>query len=88
MEETLTTIFIWAGGDIIQAESDELVAVSGDLRVGEVKVTGAGSLPCTNVLHAVGPVWDDGSKGMEELLTDFGLSLNPDVQNSYIFLLS
>ncbi|KAL8582502.1 hypothetical protein ACOMHN_066594 [Nucella lapillus] len=57
-----------AGGWTIQEESDEIVAC-GRLMEGEVVVTRAGSLPCSHILHAVGPIWNGGQKGEEELLT-------------------
>ncbi|XP_076464945.1 protein mono-ADP-ribosyltransferase PARP14-like isoform X2 [Babylonia areolata] len=57
-----------AGGPSIQEESDEVVAKE-SLREGEVAVTGAGTLNCSHVLHAVGPIWSGGHQGEEELLT-------------------
>ena len=35
---------------------------------GGVKATGAGNLPARHVLHAVGPVWQGGGRGEDELL--------------------
>ncbi|XP_070211847.1 protein mono-ADP-ribosyltransferase PARP14-like [Littorina saxatilis] len=57
-----------AGGRCIQEESDELVAENGELNDGEVMVTGAGTLPCSHIIHAVGPIWSGGTKGEEEAL--------------------
>ena len=38
------------------------------LPTGEAVVTGGGSLPARHVIHTVGPVWDGGASGEEELL--------------------
>ena len=54
---------VFLGGSCIQEESDELIAKQGDLSEGEVVVTGAGSLGCSWILHAVGPTWKGGLKG-------------------------
>ena len=35
---------------------------------GDAKITGAGNLPCRYVIHTVGPVWEGGECGEEELL--------------------
>lgn len=51
------------GGKTIEEESRKLVSKYGPLSDGEVVVTGAGQLPCSYVLHAVGPMWKDGQKG-------------------------
>jgi O-acetyl-ADP-ribose deacetylase len=56
------------GGPVIQAESDEWISRNGKLAVGQVAVTGAGSLPCRYVIHAVGPVWHGGNANEDELL--------------------
>jgi O-acetyl-ADP-ribose deacetylase len=36
--------------------------------VGDVGLTGAGDLPCSHVIHAVGPRWRGGKSGEPELL--------------------
>jgi O-acetyl-ADP-ribose deacetylase (regulator of RNase III) len=46
------------GGTIIQEESDRLAPVA----TGDAKVTSAGALPCRWVIHAVGPIWGQGSE--------------------------
>src|ERR1700759_149385 len=35
---------------------------------GEAKITGAGQLPASHVIHAVGPVWRGGGEGEADLL--------------------
>lgn len=52
------------GGDSIQRESRSL----GRVRTGNAASTGAGELPAKYVIHAVGPIWDDGRSGEPELL--------------------
>ena len=37
---------------------------------GDVVVTGAYDLPCSLVFHTVGPVWEDGNDGEDEILTN------------------
>ncbi len=46
------------GGDVIQQESDALAPVP----VGGAVATGAGSLPASHVIHAVGPRWGEGNE--------------------------
>ncbi|GAB4405744.1 MAG: macro domain-containing protein [Thermodesulfovibrionales bacterium] len=46
------------GGHIIQEESDRI----GYVPVGGAAITGAGSLPCRYVIHAVGPRMGDGDE--------------------------
>ncbi|MDR1904498.1 MAG: O-acetyl-ADP-ribose deacetylase [Treponema sp.] len=40
----------------------------GPCPAGEAVITGAGMLPCKNVIHTVGPVWQGGGRGERELL--------------------
>jgi O-acetyl-ADP-ribose deacetylase (regulator of RNase III) len=54
------------GGYVIQEESDAWVREHGEAGHDRPAVTGAGSLPCRAVIHAVGPVW--GSGGEDEKL--------------------
>jgi len=56
------------GGVVIQNESDVYIAKNGKLEEGGVAVTSAGTLPCKNVLHAVGPMWHGGKQGEEIIL--------------------
>jgi O-acetyl-ADP-ribose deacetylase (regulator of RNase III) len=51
-----------AGGPSIQAESDAWVREHGPVTHARPAVTGAGSLPCRYVIHAVGPVWGSGDE--------------------------
>jgi O-acetyl-ADP-ribose deacetylase len=52
-----------AGGSAIQRELDEIRASSGDCPTGDAVVTTAGALPAQYVIHAVGPVYQDGKHG-------------------------
>ena len=45
------------GGRDIQEECDTFVRQNGPLLEGHVFVSGAGKLPCSQVIHAVGPKW-------------------------------
>ncbi|NXS80180.1 PAR14 polymerase, partial [Erpornis zantholeuca] len=48
-----------AAGPALQEECDELVRKNGNLQPGCAVITGAGKLPCKNVIHAVGPRWNE-----------------------------
>lgn len=50
------------GGMEIQKQSDEWVRRRGPVSHAEPAYTGAGSLPCKYVIHAVGPVWGEGDE--------------------------
>lgn len=50
------------GGPVIQAESDEWVREHGPVSHANPAVTSAGHLPAKYVIHAVGPVWGEGSE--------------------------
>jgi O-acetyl-ADP-ribose deacetylase (regulator of RNase III) len=50
------------GGPTIQQESDAWVRLNGPAGHDRPAVTGAGSLPCRYVIHAVGPVWGEGDE--------------------------
>lgn len=41
----------------------------GGCRPGEAKITGGYDLPARHVIHTVGPVWQDGMAGEEEILS-------------------
>jgi O-acetyl-ADP-ribose deacetylase (regulator of RNase III) len=53
-----------AGGPAILAECRQL----GGCEPGDAKPTTGGDLPARHVIHAVGPVWQGGGAGEEELL--------------------
>ncbi|XP_032920375.1 protein mono-ADP-ribosyltransferase PARP14 isoform X2 [Catharus ustulatus] len=48
-----------AAGPALQQECDELVRKLRNLEPGRAVITGAGKLPCKNVIHAVGPRWNE-----------------------------
>ena len=50
------------GGPVIQQESSAWVRAHGPVATGSAAITGAGSLPCRYVIHAVGPVWGSGDE--------------------------
>ena len=50
------------GGNVIQEESDAWVRAHGEVTHAQPAVTGAGSLICQAVIHAVGPVWGAGDE--------------------------
>jgi O-acetyl-ADP-ribose deacetylase len=53
-----------AGGPTILEECRQI----GSCPTGQAVVTGAGRLPARYVIHAVGPVWEGGRRGEENLL--------------------
>ena len=55
-------------GPPLEEESRRWVALHGPVETGSIAVTGAGSLPCQWVIHAVGPVWKGGVSGEPDLL--------------------
>ncbi|NWT56883.1 PAR14 polymerase, partial [Erythrocercus mccallii] len=48
-----------AAGPALQEECNELVRKFGNLQPGCAMITRAGKLPCKNVIHAVGPRWNE-----------------------------
>jgi O-acetyl-ADP-ribose deacetylase (regulator of RNase III) len=50
------------GGPAIQQESTAWVRAHGPVSTGSAAITGAGSLPCRYVIHAVGPIWGTGDE--------------------------
>lgn len=57
------------GGEIIQDESHIYIMEKGRLEEGQVMHTGAGKLPCKNIIHTVGPVYYDGKRGEAVVLS-------------------
>ena len=62
--------FSHLGGYTIQEESTQIIRELGKLKDGQVVMTGPGSLPCENVMHAVGPRWKGGYAGEKDVLYD------------------
>ncbi|XP_072197855.1 protein mono-ADP-ribosyltransferase PARP14-like isoform X2 [Excalfactoria chinensis] len=59
----LAWALLQAAGPELQAECDEVVRKMGHLKAGNAVITGAGKLPCKQVIHAVGPRWKEKSAG-------------------------
>ncbi|MFZ1730758.1 MAG: macro domain-containing protein [Bacteroidota bacterium] len=57
---------VMEGGEIIQQESRRI----GRVKTGHAVHTGAGLLQAKYVIHTVGPIWNDGESGEQELLAD------------------
>jgi O-acetyl-ADP-ribose deacetylase (regulator of RNase III) len=51
-----------SGGFDIQRESNDWVNIHGPASFNHPAVTGAGSLQCRYIIHAVGPVWGEGNE--------------------------
>ena len=62
--------FIHLGGREIQNECSDYVRRNGRLMEGQVFLSGAGNLKCKGVIHAVGPVWQNGTNQEEEYLRE------------------
>ncbi len=56
------------GGPDILAQCREIVARQGGCKTGEAVITDAGKMPCSRVIHTVGPVWNGGTHGENVLL--------------------
>jgi O-acetyl-ADP-ribose deacetylase len=57
-----------AGGPSILEECRKIRARQGGCPTGEAVITGAGNLDARYVIHTVGPVWQGGDAGEEDLL--------------------
>lgn len=57
-----------AGGPQILAECKEIRARQGTLPTGRAVITSGGNLKARYVIHTVGPVWEGGGRGEDELL--------------------
>lgn len=57
-----------AGGPAILEECKQIVARQGRLPTGQAVITTAGNMPSKYVIHTVGPIWHEGTKGEPELL--------------------
>ena len=57
-----------AGGPSIMAELDAIRSKIGVCPTGKAVVTAAGHLPASYVIHAVGPIYENGQQGEPELL--------------------
>ncbi|XP_042748215.1 protein mono-ADP-ribosyltransferase PARP14-like, partial [Lagopus leucura] len=73
----LAWALLQAAGPELQAECDEVVRKNGRLQAGCAVITGAGKLPCKQVIHAVGPRWkeQDAGKCMHLLKKTIKMSL-------------
>ncbi|XP_041434303.1 protein mono-ADP-ribosyltransferase PARP9 isoform X2 [Xenopus laevis] len=48
-----------AGGPVVEEESRRHIEKNGKVKTGSIAVTSAGNLPCSWIIHAVGPKWVD-----------------------------
>ncbi|GAB1599117.1 hypothetical protein Ahia01_000188900, partial [Argonauta hians] len=49
-------------GSTIQLESDKIMSRRIKLQTGDVVSTGSGNLKCKTIIHAVGPIWKNGTQ--------------------------
>ncbi|XP_062581102.1 protein mono-ADP-ribosyltransferase PARP14-like isoform X2 [Saccostrea cucullata] len=66
----LAKIIVEKGGRSIQEECNDYVRKKGRLMEGQVFLSSAGNLKCKGVVHAVGPVWQNGTNQEEEYLRE------------------
>ena len=59
-----------AGGKAILEECQAIRARQGGCPTGEAVITTAGKLPAKNVIHTVGPVWNDGTANEDQQLSN------------------
>jgi O-acetyl-ADP-ribose deacetylase len=64
----LAAAIVRAGGEAIEAASEQWVYEHGIVPTGQVAITEAGRLHCKFVIHAVGPIWVGGNNREEMLL--------------------
>jgi len=57
-----------AGGPAILEECKQIVSRQGRLPAGKAVITTGGNLKARYVIHTVGPIWRDGTRGESELL--------------------
>ncbi|XP_043846891.1 protein mono-ADP-ribosyltransferase PARP9 [Dromiciops gliroides] len=53
----LALALLRAGGPVVAQESEEMIRRVGKVPTGQIAVTGGGQLPCSQIIHAVGPQW-------------------------------
>lgn len=59
-----------AGGPLILEDCRKIIARQGACKTGEAVITRGGNLPAKFVIHTVGPVWNGGVRGEEQLLAN------------------
>ncbi|KAE8581716.1 hypothetical protein XENTR_v10024915 [Xenopus tropicalis] len=62
LTEGLALDLLSAAGPKLQTECDHIIKREGKYSVGDSVITGAGNLPCKQVIHTVSPKWDPNSQ--------------------------
>ncbi|OCT63244.1 protein mono-ADP-ribosyltransferase PARP14 [Xenopus laevis] len=62
LTEGLSLALLNAAGPNLQTECNQIIKTEGKLRIGDSVITGAGNLPCKQVIHSVSPKWDPKTK--------------------------